>query len=315
MPEKNINVSGNALGEAKPDEKTDAVSYQKTVENKAAINDIRSYIGYSENDIIGIDANFSRKEYKKLIDGLDFHIQMLPGVKKCNVDENYQITAIEGDANYTEGGTVLYRVPKFYYRYVGTKFADLGSYGYAIHEANYYISAEKKGHFTTHEYFYDIDGNEIPFILADLDGKIYDPYFRRFCANNAETGLYKRLRENAHWVKRYKFQPPYYNGMIMGDVATVEELPLPTDPDESLRPHIGFIYCVGPYGPEGNKEFHLHWWNGKKWEEYWLPEPEDVEIDINAEIEEIKALLNSGQEIPERDREILEGFLANNQAT
>lgn len=62
-------------------------------------------------------------------------------------------------------------------------------------------------------------------------------------------------------------------------------------------------------------ENRLYWWNPKrqKWERYHLPEPDEKTIDIKAEVEEIKELLASGQEIPERDREILEAFIANNQ--
>lgn len=299
-------------------------------DQKRRADEIKNYMGFV-GSVMNIHANFDTQTFEQIGSNDTVHIWQLPGVKKCNVDIDYNITALEGEDGYDENGTVLYRVPKFYLRCVQLKCTDWGEYGYTTNEANYYISSVKKADYQVCDLFYDVDGNEVPYILTDLDEKIYDPYFKRFCKNGGEINAVRKIHRNAYYAKAYGFQPPYYT-VIMGEIriegeetiSTDEEaiakLPLPTDPDEAKRPHSGWLYIVGSLDLTeelGYKhlEDRLYWWNPKrkKWARYNLPELDEKPIDIKTEVEEIKALLASGQEIPERDREILEAFVAKNQ--
>lgn len=298
------------------------------LDQKSKSDEIKNYIGFAE-PALGVHANFDTQTFEQIDTNTTVHIWQLPGVKKCNVDADYNITAIEGEEGYDESGTVLYRVPKFYLRCVQLKCTDFGEYGYTTNEANYYISSVKKADYHICDLFFDVDGNEVPYILTNLDEKIYDPYFKQFCKNGGEVTAIRKIHRNAYYAKVYGLQPQYYS-MIMGEIEVEEKistdeeaiakLPLPTDPDESKRPHSGWLYIVGPLDLTKelgyrHMENRLYWWNPKrqKWERYILLEPDEIPIDIKAEVEEIKALLASGQEIPDRDREILEAFVANNQ--
>ena len=81
---------------------------------------------YNNNDIIGLEIDYSNKTFtrlqgaKGLNAGADFDkFTMLGGRKRCNVADDGTITAWYGDANYTDDGSngqVMVYQPKFYYQ-------------------------------------------------------------------------------------------------------------------------------------------------------------------------------------------------------
>lgn len=106
--------------------------------------------------------------------GADFDAYpMYGGRKRCNVEDSGTILAYEGDAGYTEDGTngqVMVYQPAFYY-----KLIPLVLDGTKLRKAEYYISEKPLAGFKRHPAFYDVNGNEIDYILLSaFEGCIYD---------------------------------------------------------------------------------------------------------------------------------------------
>ena len=168
-----------------PKTETDKLLGEKA--DKADIDDVKAYIGYTDDDIAGLCVNFENKTFKRLAgavnlsQGADFNkFQMYGGRKRCNVSDDGTITAYYGDEGYTEDGSngqVMVYQPAFYYKVVPLKLeknSDSGI-GYHLRKANYYVSAKPKTGFKLHPAFYDENGNAIDYILFSADeGSMYD---------------------------------------------------------------------------------------------------------------------------------------------
>lgn len=141
------------------------------------VEEIKAYIGYTDNDILGLQVDFENKVFTRLAGavgknaGTDFDgFAMYGGRKRCNVADNGTITAYYGDTNYKDDGTngqVMVYQPKFYYKVVPLKLeknVDTGI-GYHIRKANYYVSDTPKAGFKPHPALYDENGNEVDYIL------------------------------------------------------------------------------------------------------------------------------------------------------
>lgn len=151
------------------------------------VEDIKAYIGYTDDDIAGLCVDYENKTFKRLAgavnlsQGADFNkFTMYGGRKRCNVSDDGTITAYYGDENYAEDGsngqTMVFQ-PAFYYKVVPLKLeknSDSGI-GYHLRKANYYVSAKPKTGFKLHPAFYDENGNEIDYILfSAYEGSMFD---------------------------------------------------------------------------------------------------------------------------------------------
>ena len=155
--------------------------------DKADVDDVKAYIGYTDDDIAGLCVDYENKTFKRLAgavnlsQGADFNkFQMYGGRKRCNVSDDGTINAFYGDEGYTEDGSngqVMVYQPAFYYRVVPLKLeknADSGI-GYHLRKANYYVSSKPKTGFKLHPAFYDENGNAINYILfSAYEGSMYD---------------------------------------------------------------------------------------------------------------------------------------------
>lgn len=154
--------------------KVDKVSGEKIM---ADVDDIKAYLGYIDEDIVGICVDYKNKVFKRLAGacdrtaGADFdQFEMFGGRKRCNVADDGTITAYYGDDGYIEDGSkgqVMVYQPAFYYRVVPLEYDrnTQSGIGYHLRKANYYVSSIPKVGFKLHPAFYDKNGNPVKYIL------------------------------------------------------------------------------------------------------------------------------------------------------
>lgn len=164
------------------------------------VADIKAYIGYTSEDIVGLCVDFENKTFKRLAgavnlsQGADFNkFEMYGGRRRCNVSDDGTITAYYGDESYTEDGSngqVMVYQPAFYYKVVPLKLeknSDSGI-GYHLRKANYYVSSKPKTGFKLHPAFYDENGNEVGYILySAYEGSIYDTSANAYLMNDEQV--------------------------------------------------------------------------------------------------------------------------------
>ena len=180
--------------------KTESDSLLGEKADKVDVDDVKAYIGYTDEDIAGLCVDYENKTFKRLAgavglsQGSDFNkFTMYGGRKRCNVSDDGTITAYYGDEGYTEDGSngqvVVYQ-PAFYYKVVPLKLeknTDSGI-GYHLRKANYYVSSKPKTGFKLHPAFYDENGNEIDYILYSADeGSMYDVSAKAYVNDNVDT--------------------------------------------------------------------------------------------------------------------------------
>lgn len=99
--------------------------------DKADVDDVKAYIGYTDSDILGLQVDFENKTFTRLAGAVglsansDFDkFTMYGGRRRCNVLDDGTITAYYGDEGYTEDGSngqVMVYQPAFYYKVVPLK--------------------------------------------------------------------------------------------------------------------------------------------------------------------------------------------------
>jgi hypothetical protein len=170
--------------------------------DKADVDDVKAYIGYTDEDIAGLCVDYENKTFKRLAgavnlsQGEDFNkFQMYGGRRRCNVSDDGTITAYYGDKGYTEDGSngqVMVYQPAFYYKVVPLKLeknTDSGI-GYHLRKANYYVSSKPKTGFKLHPAFYDENGNEIDYILFSADeGSMFDVSAKAYVNDNIDESI------------------------------------------------------------------------------------------------------------------------------
>lgn len=193
------------LGGVKVDGKTITAKDDGTIsamDNESIKNEIaelKSIIGLTDNDIIGLHADFENNFFTRLgaatdkNPGPDFDVfPMYGGRRRCNVLDDGTITAYYGDVNFAEDGSngqVMVYQPKFYYKIVPLKLEQqTGGYGYHIRSANYYISASPKSGFKLHPAFYDENGDPVDYILfSAYEGSIFDTSANTYLQNDEQV--------------------------------------------------------------------------------------------------------------------------------
>nr|DAT67638.1 MAG TPA: tail collar fiber protein [Caudoviricetes sp.] len=166
------------------------------------VEDIKAYIGYTDDDIVGLCVDFENKTFTRLAgavglsQGSDFNkFTMYGGRRRCNVLDDGTIVAYYGDEGYTEDGSngqVMVFQPAFYYKVVPLKLeknSDSGI-GYHLRKANYYVSSKPKTGFKLHPAFYDENGNAINYILFSADeGSMYDVSAKAYVNDNVDESI------------------------------------------------------------------------------------------------------------------------------
>ena len=186
--------------EAYSSEETDKFLGNKA--DKADVDDVKAFIGYTDEDIAGLCVDYENKTFTRLAgavglsQGSDFNkFTMYGGRRRCNVLDDGTITAYYGDESYTEDGSngqVMVYQPAFYYKVVPLKLeknTDSGI-GYHLRKANYYVSSKPKTGFKLHPAFYDENGNAINYILFSADeGSMYDVSAKAYVNDNVDESI------------------------------------------------------------------------------------------------------------------------------
>lgn len=169
------------------------------------ISDLQSFIGYTDEDIYGVEVDFKNKKFTRLAGavsktpGTSFDgVQAFGGRKRCNVTDAGVVVAYHGDAGYSETGAltqaitigegdtavtyaagtkvqVMVEQPKFYYKVVPLELEKIeGGKGFHMRKVRYYVSDTKKTGFKIHPAFVQ-NGIEKNFIyLSAYEGCFYD---------------------------------------------------------------------------------------------------------------------------------------------
>lgn len=168
--------------------------------DKADVDDVKAFVGYTDDDIVGLCVDYENKTFTRLAgavglsQGSDFNkFTMYGGRRRCNVSDDGTIVAYYGDEGYTEDGSngqVMVYQPAFYYKVVPLKLeknSDSGI-GYHLRKANYYVSSKPKTGFKLHPAFYDENGNEVGYILySAYEGSMYDVSANAYVNDGVDT--------------------------------------------------------------------------------------------------------------------------------
>lgn len=181
-------------------EETDELLGNKA--DKTDVDDVKAFIGYTDDDIIGVCVDYENKTFTRLAgavglsQGVAFNkFEMFGGRRRCNVSDDGTITAYYGDEDYVEDGSngqVMVYQPAFYYKVIPLKLeknTDSGI-GYHLRKANYYVSSKPKTGFKLHPAFYDENGNAISYILFSADeGSMYDVSAKAYVNDNVDESI------------------------------------------------------------------------------------------------------------------------------
>ncbi|MCZ9313147.1 MAG: hypothetical protein O0V67_07195 [Methanocorpusculum sp.] len=149
------------------------------------ISDLQAFVGYTDNDIFGVEVDFKNKKFTRLAGavsktpGAAFDsIKAFGGRKRCNVANDGTVNAYYGEAGYSETGSngqVMVEQPKFYYKVVPLELEKVeGGKGFHMRKVRYYVSDTNKAGFKLHPAFIQ-DGKEKNFIyLSAFEGCLFD---------------------------------------------------------------------------------------------------------------------------------------------
>lgn len=181
---------------------TASATVAQIVDLQEQIDDVRSFVGYEEDNIYGVEVDFSSKKITRLAGsehftaGADFDaLDPWGGRKRCILTDEGVRLAYRGDAGYTESGAltqaitigeteypigtkvqVMVEQPIFYIKAVPVKAKNATSgKGKQYVKARFYISPTPKSGFSVPRAFYDMHG--IPqdkIYLSAYEGSIYD---------------------------------------------------------------------------------------------------------------------------------------------
>ena len=182
--------------------KTETDKFLGEKADKVEVDDVKAFVGYTDDDIVGLCVDYENKTFKRLAGAVNLSQEadfdkfaMYGGRKRCNVSDDGTITAYYGDENYAEDGSngqVMVYQPAFYYKVVPLKLeknTDSGI-GYHLRKANYYVSSKPKSGFKLHPAFYDENGNAINYILFSADeGSMYDVSAKAYVNDNVDESI------------------------------------------------------------------------------------------------------------------------------
>lgn len=177
------------------------------------INDVRTFVGYEQDDVYGVEVDFVNKKFIRLAGaenmtaGADFSaLTPWGGRRRCIVANDGTVLAYRGETGYIETGKtataltvndteypagtpvqVMVEQPIFYTKVVPVKsrVATSGR-GKQISKARYYISPTPKTGFKANDGFRDANGIlQDKIYLSAYEGCIYDTSAGTYCMDDS----------------------------------------------------------------------------------------------------------------------------------
>lgn len=162
--------------------------------------EIKSYIGYTDTDIYGVEIDMTNRRFTRLAGaigkngGADFDNINAYKRRRCSVTNDGVVLAYCGDENFTESGVtyaeivkngvtypvgtpvqVMVEQPKFYYKVVPLVVEPIANgKGYHMRKGRYYISDYPKSGFKVHPAFVRNGVERDKIYLSAYEGSIYD---------------------------------------------------------------------------------------------------------------------------------------------
>ena len=181
------------------------------------ITDIQAFLGYTDNDIYGVEVDFKNRKFTRLAGaasltpGADFDNIEPWKRRRCNMTDSGEVIAYYGDAGYSETGAltqaitigegdsaknypvgtkvqVMVEQPKFYYKVVPLELEKIqGGKGFHMRKARYYISPIQKSGFKIHPAFVK-NGKIKNFIYPSaFEGCLFDTSASAYITNDAQV--------------------------------------------------------------------------------------------------------------------------------
>lgn len=168
------------------------------------IADLEAFIGYTADDIYGVEVDFVNKKFTRLAgavnrtpgEGFD-SIECFGGRKRCNVADDGAVVAYYGDSDYTTTGKVaagamvqvMVEQPKFYYKVV-PMVLEKGAKGMKIRKARYYVSNTAKAGFKLHPAFIENGKENEKIYLAAFEGSLWDASASAYILDDAQVASF-----------------------------------------------------------------------------------------------------------------------------
>lgn len=183
------------------------------------ISDLQAFIGYTDNDIYGVEVDFTNKKFTRLAGavgktgGTSFDaIHCFGGRRRCNITDEGVVVAYQGDAAFTTTGAltqavtigettyavgtkvqVMVEQPKFYYKVVPllTDIVSEGeNYGQHMRKGRYYVSNTPKAGFKVHPAFIRNGVEHDIIYLAAFEGSLYDFSASSYILDDAQVASF-----------------------------------------------------------------------------------------------------------------------------
>ena len=179
------------------------------------IDDVRTFVGYEQDDVYGVEVDFVNKKFTRLAGaenmtaGDDFSaLNPWGGRKRCILADDGTVLAYRGETGYTEAGAttqaitvgdteypsgtkvqVMVEQPIFYTKVVPVKAtAATSGRGKQVTKARYYISPTPKTGFKANDAFKDANGILQDHIyLAAYEGSIYDTSAKAYLKSDEQV--------------------------------------------------------------------------------------------------------------------------------
>ena len=175
--------------------------------------EVKSYIGYTDSDIYGIEIDMVNKTFKRLAGavgkngGADFDNINAYKRRRCILTNDGVVLAYHGESNYTESGTtnaqivkngttypigtpvqVMVEQPKFYYKVVPLVVEPIANgKGYHMRKGRYYISDYPKTGFKVHPAFIVNGAVRDKIYLSAYEGSLYDASANAYILNDEQV--------------------------------------------------------------------------------------------------------------------------------
>lgn len=166
-------------------------------------SDLSGYVGYTESDIYGLEADFENCVFTRLAGavgknpGADFDcVRAYGGRRRCNLSDSGEVLAYYGDEGFKADGSngqVMVEQPRFYYKVVPLKVEKIeGADGYHLRKARYYISDTPKAGFKVHPAFVRDGGEAERIYLSAFEGSVMDEQTGEYLLDDPQTVSFNR---------------------------------------------------------------------------------------------------------------------------